>query len=151
MSDATQTNTSPDQPATMGQVKAAIRRKLRRHPEHEHTDLNIYPMMDMMTILLVFMIKTMASAASPLSLPVALPPSSTPIGEPEEAVTVTIAKSAILVEGEPIVAVKNGTMVNANPMSLGAPALRRARSTVIAIAATVIANARTPPATPRRR
>ena len=35
--------------ATMGQVKAAIRRAKKKWPEPEHNFLNIYPMMDMMT------------------------------------------------------------------------------------------------------
>ena len=42
--------------ATMGQVKSIVRRRNKRRPEHEETSLNIYPMMDMMTILLVFLI-----------------------------------------------------------------------------------------------
>ncbi len=37
-----------------------------------------------------------------------LPPSTTRKAPPEDATSVIIAKSAILVEGEPIVAVKNG-------------------------------------------
>ncbi len=51
-------------PATMGQVKSLIRRKLRRHPPHEEMSLNIYPMIDMMTILLVFLIMQFANSTS---------------------------------------------------------------------------------------
>lgn len=50
--------------ATMGQVKQAIRRKLRKHPAHEEQTLNIYAMIDMMTILLVFLIMQFANSAS---------------------------------------------------------------------------------------
>ena len=38
------------------EVKRIIRRKLRARPEREAHALNIYPLMDVMTILLVFMI-----------------------------------------------------------------------------------------------
>lgn len=92
------------------EARSIIRKALRRVPEGEAiTHLNITPMMDMMTILLVFMIKSMSVSSGTLDLAdVTLPASSTQMRPPEEAVTVTIAKSAILVEGEPIVAVKNG-------------------------------------------
>ena len=43
--------------ATVGQ--RAVIRRLLRHPPHEE-NFNIYPMMDMMTILLVFMIMQFA-------------------------------------------------------------------------------------------
>ena len=39
-----------DKPASMGHVKRIIRKKLRRQPEHEGTELNIYPLMDVMIV-----------------------------------------------------------------------------------------------------
>lgn len=51
-------------PATMGQVKSLIRRKIRRQAPHEEMSLNIYPMIDMMTILLVFLIMQFANSTS---------------------------------------------------------------------------------------
>jgi len=44
---------------------AGFKRKLE---EIEHTDLNIVPMMDMMTILLVFLIKSMTASAENIAL-----------------------------------------------------------------------------------
>lgn len=95
---------------TLREAKAIIRKAKGRVPEGESiSHLNITPMMDMMTILLVFMIKSATAQTSSLDLGnVALPSSSTRMPPPEEAVKVTIAKSAILVEGDPVVAVKNG-------------------------------------------
>jgi len=49
---------------TMAQVKRIIRRKLRHQPTHQDTSLNIYPLMDVMTILLVFMIMQFAQEAA---------------------------------------------------------------------------------------
>ena len=40
----------------------------RKMDEIEHSDLNIVPMMDMMTILLVFLIKSMTASAENTSL-----------------------------------------------------------------------------------
>lgn len=95
---------------TIREARSIIRKAVRRVPEGEAiTHLNITPMMDIMTILLVFMIKSAASSTSTLNLgDVTLPSSATQMPPPEEAVSVTIARSAILVEGEPVVAVKNG-------------------------------------------
>ncbi|MFH0903265.1 MAG: biopolymer transporter ExbD [Pseudomonadota bacterium] len=95
---------------SLREARSIIRKAKKRVPEGESVGhLNITPMMDMMTILLVFMIKSSTSQTGTLDLgDVALPPSSTQMMPPEEAVKLTIAKSAILVEGEPVVAVKNG-------------------------------------------
>lgn len=110
MSEATNTNASPDQPASMAQVKAAIRRKLRRLPEHEHQDLNIYPMMDMMTILLVFMVMQFASSSAiniseseELKIPYSV--STTQM---QDAVPVQVARSGIIVNGNQVISLRNG-------------------------------------------
>jgi biopolymer transport protein ExbD len=107
---STSTNTGPDQPATMGQVKAAIRRRLRKLPEHEHQDLNIYPMMDMMTILLVFMVMQFASSSAltitdseELRIPY-----SVSTAQLEDAVPVQVARGAIVVDGRQILTLRNG-------------------------------------------
>ena len=95
---------------SLHEAKSIIRKAKRRVPEGESIGhLNLTAMMDMMSILLVFMIKSMSASTSTLNLrDVTLPPSTTRKAPPEEAVSMVIAKSAILVEGEPIVAVKNG-------------------------------------------
>jgi biopolymer transport protein ExbD len=92
------------------EARSIIRKAKRRVPEGEAiTHLNITPMMDMMTILLVFMIKSMAVQTSTLNLnDVTLPNSTTRQPPPEEAVSIVIAREALLVEGDPIVKIKNG-------------------------------------------
>jgi biopolymer transport protein ExbD len=92
------------------EARSIIRKAKRRVPEGEAiTHLNITPMMDMMTILLVFMIKSMAVQTTALSLnDVTLPSSTTHQPPPEEAVSIVIAREALLVEGEPLVKIKNG-------------------------------------------
>jgi biopolymer transport protein ExbD len=89
-------------------------------PEGEAiSHLNITPMMDMMTILLIFMIKQMAVQTSTLNLgQVALPNSTTRQPPPEEAVSVVIARNVLLVEGDPVANVINGD-VDASAKSQG--------------------------------
>ena len=95
---------------SMREAKALIRKAKNRVPEHESiTHLNLTAMMDMMSILLVFMIKSMATQTSTLNMgDVSLPQSKTQLPPPEEAVSVVVARTAILVEGAPVVAVKSG-------------------------------------------
>jgi biopolymer transport protein ExbD len=100
-------------------ARAIVRKARRRVPEGESiTSINLTAMMDMMTILLIFLVQTMAITTSPLSVSVTLPPSTSRAPEPEQAKTVTIAKSAILVEGMPVVRVLNGD-VDASEKSQG--------------------------------
>ncbi len=91
------------------EARNIIRKAVKRVPEGEEIrHLNIMPMMDMMTILLVAMIFQASTAAAMSVSDVDLPFSQSQEEFPETAVTLTIAKEAILVEGQPIVAVKNG-------------------------------------------
>ena len=104
---------------THQEARSIIRKARRRVPEGEAiSSLNLTALMDMMTILLIFLIQDMAITTSPLSVSVVLPPSTTRAPEPEQAKTVTIAKSAILVEGVPVVRVLNGD-VDASEKSQG--------------------------------
>ncbi|MCP4447783.1 MAG: hypothetical protein GY811_20960 [Myxococcales bacterium] len=91
------------------EARGIIRKAVHRVPEGEEIrHLNIMPMMDMMTILLVAMI-FQASTAGAMSIgDVDLPFSQSHEKFPESATTVTIAKEAILVQGRPIISVKNG-------------------------------------------
>ncbi len=94
---------------TIREARAVIRKARRRVPEGDIIrSLNLTALMDMMTILLIFLIMTMAFSTSPLSVTVALAPSTTKQPEPEQTKVVTIAKEAILVEGVPVVKVLNG-------------------------------------------
>src|SRR3954453_10386815 len=66
-------------------------------------DLNITPMMDMMTIILVFLLKTFSSSTSTITFDqnLQVPKSMTQL-KPKEAVSVTITKKIVLVEGDAI-------------------------------------------------
>jgi biopolymer transport protein ExbD len=97
------------QQASMGQVKALIRRKLRRIPPHDEQSLNIYPLMDVMTILLVFLIMQFAQeSANIVESPEMRFPYSTSIEEPASAVQVQISRNAIVVDGRTILSLRNG-------------------------------------------
>ncbi len=94
---------------TKHQARSLIRKAVHRVPEGEEIrHLNIMPMMDMMTILLVAMIFQLSTASAMVSSDVQLPYSQSNEAFPEGAVTLTITPEAILVEGSPVVAVKNG-------------------------------------------
>lgn len=91
-------------------AKKLYRSLLRRVPEHEDIGhLNITPMLDMMTIILVFFLKSFSVSVENISLSDDLmPPKSTSQVKPHQAVEVTITKSAILVENRIVAAVKRG-------------------------------------------
>jgi biopolymer transport protein ExbD len=90
--------------------KKAIRSYARKLDEPEVIkDLNITPMMDMMTIILVFLLKSFASSSSNLTFDQNLqPPKSTTLLKPKLAVSVVITKKVILVEGDAIAPVNLG-------------------------------------------
>jgi biopolymer transport protein ExbD len=87
-----------------------LKRKVEEEAE-EISFLNIMPMMDMMTILLVFLIKQFSvqqltlDAAAGLKLP-----ASTSRQAPQPAVNITITETAIVIEGDAVVRVKNGVV-----------------------------------------
>lgn len=92
-------------------ARAIVRKAKKRVPEGEEIrHLNIMPMMDIMTILLVAFIMTATEATPPPLGDVQLPASMTNEEMPERAVMLTISRGAILVDGEPVVAVKNGAV-----------------------------------------
>ncbi len=96
--------------ATMSYVKRLVRKKLRRQPEHEEQFLNIYPMMDMMTILVVFLLMQFASssAASLQETEFLQIPYSTSREDVKEALPIVVARNVILVENEPAVELREG-------------------------------------------
>ncbi len=90
--------------------KKAIRSYARKLADPEDIkDLNITPMMDMMTIILVFLLKSFTSSAELVNLDqnLSLPPSQTRLA-PKQAVPVTITKRVLLVEGEAVAPITNG-------------------------------------------
>ena len=99
----------PEQKATVGQIKRIIRKHLARHPEHEETALNIYPMMDMMTILLVFLIMQFASDnANVVQSEELRIPYSISTEEAKQSISVTISQSEIVVDNRPVLSLRNG-------------------------------------------
>jgi biopolymer transport protein ExbD len=100
---------SPQQKARLA-GKKAIRSYARKlaEPEDIH-DLNITPMMDMMTIILVFLLKSFTSSATLVNLDqnLSLPPSQTQLA-PKQAIAITITKRVVLVEGDAIAPITNG-------------------------------------------
>jgi biopolymer transport protein ExbD len=90
--------------------KKAIRSYARKLADPEDIkDLNITPMMDMMTIILVFLLKSFTSSATLVNLDnnLSLPPSQTRLA-PKQAVPVTITKRVVLVEGEAVAPINAG-------------------------------------------
>ena len=79
--------------------------------EHQMAYLNITPMMDMMTILLVFLLKQFSVQAAALQMPPEMQlPTSTIEQQRPLAVNITITQSAILVEGDGVTTVRNGAV-----------------------------------------
>jgi len=90
--------------------KKAIRSYARKLAEPEVIkDLNITPMMDMMTIILVFLLKSFSSSTSTINFnqDLQVPKSLTQL-KPKLAVTLTLTKKVILVEGDAVAPVNAG-------------------------------------------
>jgi biopolymer transport protein ExbD len=96
--------------ATAGQVKRIIRKKIKAHPEISEEGLNIYPMMDMMTILLVFLIQSFAAstAANVVQSAELQIPTTSAKTEVEPALSITISANEIVVEGALALSLRNG-------------------------------------------
>jgi biopolymer transport protein ExbD len=78
--------------------------------EHQQAYLNITPMMDMMTILLVFLLKQFAvTQAASMSEGLQLPSSTVEQARPP-GVNITVTQSAILVEGDAVAPVRGGAI-----------------------------------------
>jgi biopolymer transport protein ExbD len=90
----------PHKGAPIVTYKAELRRAIRRNAhEQEVNFLNITAMLDIMTIILVFLLKTLgeSSAAVPQSDDLRLPASIMKQAPAQEGVLVTISKTQILV------------------------------------------------------
>ena len=95
---------------TVREARSIVRKAVKRVPEGEEiTHLNIMPMLDIVTILLVFMIKQASVSATDIMPSDVKPPQSTTLQPiPEEGTPVFIGTKAILVDGVPIVSVTGG-------------------------------------------
>jgi biopolymer transport protein ExbD len=94
------TSTPPAPKASVVKFKAALRKAVRRNAREPEIDfLNITAMMDMMTIILVFLLKSMTTSnAAPSQGQDLTLPKSVMVGQPkEEGVAVIISKSQIMV------------------------------------------------------
>jgi biopolymer transport protein ExbD len=91
--------------------RQAMSRKKRKERESagEIRELNITAMMDMMTIILVFLLKSFSSSTSAITFDsnLQVPKSFTEL-KPKLAVTVTLTKKVILVEGDAVAPVNAG-------------------------------------------
>lgn len=102
MSPAAAQHTPPT--ATVAQYKCELRKAIRRNErEHEIDFLNIVAMLDMMTIILVFLLMSMASSSAsiPQSKDLTLPASILQSEPHQEGVAVVVTKSQILVGDNP--------------------------------------------------
>jgi len=90
------------------QYKKALRRKRRkdREAESEIHDLNIYPMLDMMTIILVFLLKSYSATSVTLDGS-ANPPVSSTTTNPKETVALTISRDHVLIDNLPVLSLAN--------------------------------------------
>jgi biopolymer transport protein ExbD len=97
---------------TPRELRSLVRKAVKRVPEGEDIKyLNIMPMMDMMTILLVaFIFQASVSATALTAGSVSLPRSMSDEPLPEGASTLIITPTAIVLEGEEIVAVRGGSV-----------------------------------------
>jgi biopolymer transport protein ExbD len=95
---------------TQREARRLIRKAVGRVPEGENiTHLNIMPMMDMMTILLVaFIFQLSTSALDVIAGTVNLPRTETDAPLPDKSWTLVITPTGVVVEGNPIVSVANG-------------------------------------------
>lgn len=92
--------------APMSRYKAELRKAIRRNAHDQEVNfLNITAMLDIMTIILVFLLKTLgeSSAAIPQSDDLRLPLATITQQAAEEGVRVTISKSQILVGDDTVV------------------------------------------------
>ncbi|HVJ92102.1 MAG TPA: biopolymer transporter ExbD [Labilithrix sp.] len=92
---------APQKPASMARYKRELRKAInKRHKEPEIDFLNITAMLDMMTIILVFLLKSMSqsSASLPQSGDLAMPKSVLTTEASQEGCAVLISKSAIIVD-----------------------------------------------------
>ena len=98
----------PPPKATVIKFKSELRRAIRRNRKEPEIDfLNITAMLDMMTIILVFMLQSMASSSAAIkeSDDLTMPRSIMSMEPSDQGIVLIISKSAILLgeEGEPIV------------------------------------------------
>jgi biopolymer transport protein ExbD len=89
----------------MATYKRELRKEIKRRAiEPEINFLNITAMMDMMTIILVFLLKTMSASTAniPQSADLTMPKSTLTTEASQEGVVVVVSKTQILVDSSPV-------------------------------------------------
>lgn len=91
--------------------RETARRRRRRETDHVAEELNIIAMMDMMTIILVFLLKSLSASANniPQGDDLRLPHSSVNTA-PSTALQVIVSRVSVTVNGRFVVALRNGTV-----------------------------------------
>jgi biopolymer transport protein ExbD len=110
MSNADVSVAAPQPRASTVEYKAALRKAIRRNAaEPEINYLNITAMLDIMTIILVFLLKTLgeSSGSVPQSKDLMLPKSVIQTQPAQEGVRVTVSKSQILVGNDKVLDLPN--------------------------------------------
>jgi biopolymer transport protein ExbD len=100
-----QTRATRPHGASVARYKAELRKAIRRNAMVPEVNfLNIVAMLDIMTIILVFLLKSMgeSTASVPQSDDLRIPTSLVTTPPPQDGVVVTISKSQILIGGEKI-------------------------------------------------
>lgn len=95
-------------PASMARYKRELRREIKRKAHDADINfLNITAMLDMMTIILVFLLKSMSqsSASLPQSADLTMPKSVLTTEASQEGVAILISRSAIIVDDNAVVPV----------------------------------------------
>lgn len=135
MSQATEANAE----AAQNDDDALLFLRRRRHNGELITGLNLTAMMDVMTIILVYLIKLYATSPENITLNDDLrPPSSTAPATIVPSVSVLISKGAILVDNRTVMEIQGGRVVSddpKNPYHPVADALTRRVETIKAISA----------------
>lgn len=107
-------------PATFGAPPEAFRKKRSRRVLGEPAPLTITSLMDIMTIILVFLLKSYSS--NPVQLKQAKDlklPFSQSIIDPAESTAVTITLNNLLVDDSPVIAIENGVVPESDRSSGG--------------------------------
>lgn len=104
------------EPVQNGDDEMLWRRRKAHHVGEYVAGLNLTAMMDVLTILLVYLIKVYAEAPENITLNDDLrPPSSSAPANIVPSVSVLISKTAILVDQKPVLTVKGGAIVAQDP------------------------------------
>jgi biopolymer transport protein ExbD len=110
MSNGAVTAMTPQSKASTVQYKAELRRAIRRNAaEPEVNYLNITAMLDIMTIILVFLLKTLgeSSAAIPQNKDLTLPKSIIQTQPAQDGVRVTVSKTQVMVGNDKVLDLPN--------------------------------------------